>query len=304
MANGNDWENPSNQGSEQSDFELNEKQPGQQQPPGGGGNGGNRGGGGSDDNMGIGDGWGEGDASIDEVVENVKRVFQAFKGEVMFAWLALAGVALIFALLETGLALMSALMPDLGVFSILQIPVSFLGGLVGVGIVAVQFSLYRPLKRKVFESFDPGDWQTALKSNLSPVLWILLTILVLGFGTSIGTVCCIVPGLFVAFLGSMAPYLMATRPNIDMMDAFKTSYVLAKKYWQIFAITIGALIGAGLVAGCFLGIASVLVSVLGSFGAVLSPGLGWIGTTLFQLGVFIVWGGVFMTVDEKEGTTR
>ena len=252
--------------------------------------------------MGLGEGWGTGDASVDEVIENVKRVFRAFQGQLMVAWLALAGVTLIFAVIEMTFALLSSVV-GVGIFGLLVVPVSLVGGLAGLVVLAAQFSLYSPLRQKIFAGFDPGDWQTAIKSNLSSVVRILLTILVLGVGTGVGMMCCVIPGLVVAFFGSMAPYLMATRPELDMVDAFKRSYVLAKRYWMIFVVTIGALMGAGLIAGCFFGAAGTMNTMLGSFGSVLAPGFNWVGATLFQLGIFCVWGGVFITVDEKEGAT-
>lgn len=250
----------------------------------------------------IGEGWGTGSASFDEAVENIKKFFGAFKGDVMTAWLVFAGIGFLLQTLEVGVEfftwLLSSATGGIGsIFGLLGIPVAILVGLGSVVLTAGQLSLYGPMREKMFHGIEPGSWNAALKTGMGRIMPVTLSIVAIAV---IIPLTCVIPGLIIAFFAIMAPYLLASRQDLGVIDAFKRSYELAKKYWQVFALTIGGLFVAGLAAGCIVGIGSALYFLPEPLGMIGGSYASWAAVTAFQFGIFVVWGGVFSTVDAHE----
>ncbi len=252
---------------------------------------------------GIDEGWGEGGASIDEVVENVQAFFESFKGEMLIAWGAYAAVALLLQTVEVGLYTVSWLLGDVagGLFSLLMLPVWLLVGLAYPLVTAGQMTLYGPMRAQIFEGVEPEGWQGAVKQGLGRFWPVLGAILAIG---AVIPATCVLPGLVLAFFAVMAPYFLATRPSLGFVDAFKRSYEVAKRHWEVFAITIGALLASMLLFGCVFGVGVGLSWLPAPIGRIFADYATWLAATVFQLGIFVVWGGVFVTVDGKETGER
>lgn len=292
MTNGNDW----------------------QQQPGDGGQGnqnvpqttGDRNGGSEDWDSGgmspIGEGWGEGAASFDEVIDNVKAFLAAFKGDVMMAWLVFAGIGLLLTTLGVTVDFFAWLLSEAtgfigGLFGLLTLPLDVLIALGSVLLTAGQLTLYGPMREKLFHGVEPGGWMAALKTGMNRFIPVALAI---GAIALVIPLTCFIPGLVLAFFAIMAPYLLASR-QLKLDEAFKQSYELAKEYWQVFAVTIGALMGGALVAGCVIAIAQGMMMILPApLSGIVGSYATWFAVTLLQIGIFIVWGGVFATVDSHE----
>jgi len=250
----------------------------------------------------IDEGWGEGAATIDEVVDNTKAYVESLRGPLLMAWLAYAGLTLVLQTVEVGLNLIGwALGAIGGIFALITVPLAILVSLAYVGVTAGQLTLYGPMRESVFHGIEPDGWMGGIKQGLERFLPVLVAVAAIALLTPLLSICLLVPGLAFAFFTSMAPYYLATRDDIPLGEGFTRSYEMAKKYWKIVAVTIGALFAAGLVAGCAVGVgaafASLLPEPLGSMAYNCSQ---WVGITLFQFGVFVVWGGVFTTVDAHE----
>ena len=287
-GNGDEWQPPTDQGDQD-----------QSVPQTTGGGGDNQSSGMSP----IGEGWGEGHATFDEVVDNVKAFFEAFKGPLLFAWLAYAGLMLLLETFEVGLYVTGWALGMLGGFfgGLLSLVLAPLLLLISFAATAGQLTLYGPIRERVFHGIEPESWTDGLKQGLQRIVPVGLAVFAIGLLTSFGLILCILPGLAFAFFTLMAPYLLATRGDTSLGGAFTRSYELAKKYWQVLAITIGALFAAGLVAGCFMGVGGGLATVLPEpLGTIISQYAGWVGMTAFQFGIFVVWGGVFVTIDSHE----
>jgi hypothetical protein len=247
---------------------------------------------------GIDEGWGAGEATIDDVVENVRKFFELFKGEVLTAWIAYAVALLALETVEIGIQSVAELLGGAGaIFSIVMLPVVIVVGLAYPLVTAGQLTLYGPMRERIFHGSEPSGWMPAIKQGLSRFLPVLGAMLLIGIIIPLG---CVIPGLVVAFFAIMAPYYLATRESIGFVGAFTRSYEMAKKYWDIFAITIGALLASGLLFGCifscgwaFDALPEPLATIFGGYAT-------WLAATVFQFGIFVVWGGVFTTVDAHE----
>lgn len=251
---------------------------------------------------GIDEGWGAGEATFDEVIDNVKTFFQSMQGPLLMAWLAYAGLTLLLQTFDIGLYFLAWAFGALGgIVSLILIPFSILVSLAYFAVTAGQLTLYGPMRERVLHGVDPDSWTAGIKEGLGRILPVLVALAAIGVLTSILSLCLFVPGLAFAFFTVMAPYLLATREEMPLGKGFTESYELSKKYWKIIAITIGALFAAGMVGGCFLGVGAGMAAFLPEpIGPIFSDLSMWLGTTLFQFGIFVVWGGVFTTVDAHE----
>jgi hypothetical protein len=247
---------------------------------------------------GIDEGWGAGEATIDEVVENVRKFFELFKGEILTAWIVYAAASLVLETIDIGIQSIAALLGGGGaVFAIVMLPVMILVGLAYPLITAGQLTLYGPMRDRVFHGTEPSGWRPAIEQGLSRFWPVLGAMLLIGIIIPLG---CIFLGLVIAFFAIMAPYYLATRASMAFVDAFKKSYEMAKKYWDIFAITIGALLAAGLLFGCIFSCGWALDAAPEPLATIFGGYATWLAATVFQFGIFVVWGGVFTTVDAHE----
>ncbi len=323
MSNGNDWE----QGSGGNDwgqgpargggggqtpggggqFGPNTPGGGGGQPPAGGGGGQPPGGGGPSTDL-ITEGWGIGpEVTFDELIERLKLVFRRATGPVLMAWLGIAGIILIFALLGSLFYIVNYFVTAPGVSSVLGLfhsifemgyqPILYVVG-------AFQLALFRPLHRQIFEGegviASPLD---AVRDAKGAFLYVLAVVLILSFASGLGVFCCLIPGLLVAFLFCQAPYLTATQ-GLDPIAALKRSFELNKAYWMvIFAVVIG--IFAVSVAGTVVGgvgtwILGLMTSFLDPFHKPFVAIVMWLGWQLGLFGAFIVQAAVFSTIETKE----
>jgi hypothetical protein len=271
------------------------------QPPSGGGGGG----GGADI---ITEGWGGGEeVTMDEVIERLKLVFGRAVGPVLYAWLAIAAVTLAFDLISSLLYVVryfldsvgarGALLTIQGIFEFASTPVYVVVG-------GLQWALFKPMHREIFEGEGAaGGLMDVLRSAMSVFLYTFAAVLLVSLSSSLGGVCCILPGLFLAFLLFQAPYITATQ-GIGPIEALKRSLNLHKMYWMlVLAVVAATFIAAGIggcVGGVFTFILGLVASVIRPFDSPFMTIFAWLGIQLAMFAIFVVHSTVFSLIESKE----
>jgi hypothetical protein len=287
------------------------QQPSQPGGNGGGGQGGyggaSGGGGGNDIGAMLTEGWGGGEFDTDILMRNIKIAFKRAIGPVLYSWVIIAAATLMVDLVSSFFSIVAYYADDpaiasgvlglQGIFALLSIPLSFLIG-------ALQFSLYRPMRRELFEGAGAGgDLKSMLESASSVALPVLGTQLLVMLVAGIAGICFVFPGLFAAFILSMSVYLVATR-GIGPIAGMKYSITLVKKYWQTVAVAFVGAIVVGVAGGCIVNIFGWIIglasSVIRPFNSLVLPMVAWVISTAGVFGWFVIWTGVFATIDSYE----
>jgi len=252
----------------------------------------------------IDEGWGAGRSEIGELADNIRVVFENFRGEILKGWLAIAGAMFLVESAEVFIYLFVEMTGALGVVvSIFSWPIAVLVGFLSVLATAGQLTLYGPLRDKVFHGIEQESWTGLFRSRSGRFATVLGTVLALLMASS--CTCWILGiGLIIAFFGNMAPYVAATE-EIGVFDAFKKSYERAKRHWQVIAVTMLALAVGGSAVVCSLSLGGVLAGLAPELlGILLEHYATWVGVTVLQFVLFVIWGGVFVTVDAAETGQR
>jgi hypothetical protein len=285
---------------------------GQGGPGGGGGQGGGGGGGFQPPGGGpptdlVTEGWGGGpEVTTDEVVERLKLVFARAKGSILKAWLGIAAVLLVFEMLQASLRVVSYFLDNIAVSAALGtigMVIGLIAWVVGIGASAMQLSLLKPLHRAIFEGAHAvGGPKEVLQEAAGVFVPVFLAMLLVSV-SSLGLLCCIVPGLFLLFVFCQAPYLAATQ-GLDPIAALKRSFYLNKTYWMVILAAFAAMLVVGLIAGCFLGVSNAVLgwmsSFLRPFNWIVLSGLTWVFLQFFMFGVLLVHASIFSTIESKE----
>lgn len=117
---------------------------------------------------------------------------------------------------------------------------------------------------RYFISFTRGEhmhWSTIFDSvrNWKQFLNQFFAGLLISILTALGTVCFIIPGVYVAMLYSQTTYVFAENPNMKWKEAMKTSRTMMKGHtWEYFVLVI-SFIGWWLLVGITFGLASIYV---------------------------------------------
>lgn len=313
---GNDWGNPPNQGppnqgppngppgqgpsggnqSMPSQGPPGQGGPNQQmqptgQPPGGGG-GGNA----------LTEGWGDSDQfDLDWLLSNIKLAARRFMGPILMAWVGIAIVVLVLSLVSSlvwaigDLTDVDILLTLSNLLDWIDELVYFLGG-------AAQLALYRPLRDEMFggQGTVPSAGR-AIGSARGRILPVLGVFLLLSIGTAI--VACTVIGPFaLMFFFAQAIYWAATS-EAGVVDSFKRSFELAKRYWPTMAAAVAVVVIASTVGGCLRGILTFIIhlvnDIFAPFDEMFIDLFAWVGIELGLLIAFVAWAGVFATIEEK-----
>lgn len=257
------------------------------------------------------EGWGTAEAlAFDEITARFKLVFSRAKGPILYAWFAIALIPILLTVLMIALKMLGFITTKATLVVAPLIWLLNMGGWVlGVLLIALQFSLFKPLYQRVFvDPHSSMSMMDAIKSGGSVFLAMLLTLLALGLGVSITTTCCIIiPGLIVGFFFCQAPYQTGALGR-DFGTAFKESARLNKAYWQSVLI----LFGLGLVAVSVMVVVGIVLTMgfgfvgalLGRAGAEAGMGVGRIATMVvgeaLVFGLFLAQMAIFSTIETKE----
>lgn len=248
------------------------------------------------------EGWGGGGATIGEVISNAGKAFGQFRGPLLTAWLLLWGALLATTVSFEGIQLLVE-GGGQGMQGELDDAFTALESIAYSLVVAAQMTLYGPFYRIWRGGEPPLTWFEALGENIGRFWWLLLAFFLLSQVVSWGCCCCFLPGLLLAPIGSMTPYLLATRPNLAFDDAIEAAYILTKRYWSVFYPVMIVSVLMVVTLFCCSGL-SVGMSFEIQFG--LSPTVVTgvailVGLSVAQLAGFFLWTGLFVTVDQKEG---
>ncbi|QDG53966.1 hypothetical protein FIV42_25455 [Persicimonas caeni] len=317
MSNGNDWNGGNNDWGQSSNQPAGGPEQNQQMVhQGGGTDGGSYGAGGSGFEPpgggppldAVTEGWGGGhEVTLDEVVDRLKLVANRAMGPVLKAWLAVGAVILVFNMLDAFLGIINYFVDSVavsGAIGIVSMILGIVALVVSIAAGALQFAMFKPLHRVVFEGehvySGPMD---VINEAKGPFVAIVILTVAITFLFGLGAACCLVPGLFIAFVFSQAPYIAATQ-DVDPMEAAKRSFVLNKTYWMPVLIAIGALVIIGAFASCFVGAGTFVVGLASSFlypfSLVIIAGVYWLFTQLAMFGIFLVHMALFSTLETKE----
>jgi hypothetical protein len=254
------------------------------------------------------EGWGGGQASIEDVLENAKKLFNRLRGPVLLAWFMVAAGVLAFDLAEAILNTIAYLLGG-GILSlvvtIVWIPVMLIALVVYPLLTVTQWSLFRPLRTRFMGGSPAGD---SVKKVFSEAWerWVpvAITTLLTGVATTVGLLACVLPGLFIGFLLWMATYLVATRDDLSPVNAMKRSAVLAKKYWKLLLVAWAAMFVGVICFAMVTGLFQVMLAIAGTHtGPIYYLGgalFGWTGYAIWMFLAFIGMSSVYLTVDLAE----
>jgi hypothetical protein len=271
-----------------------------------GGGGGDFGGGGGDFGGGGG-GLGDGpDVDFDTVFENFKLLLGRSTGNVLLSFVIVVGAIMMFGVVIQGMnvGLMKADLATVAmILGILLIPVNFV---LGMFSSAFQFGLFSPMKRLLVEGPGAVDGPIdGIKQSVQKIFPLMGASLVIGVVGFIGMLMCCVPGFLILFFTLPAPYLIATRDDLDFFEAFQEGFELAQRHVVLLLICVAGLIFLFFGIGAMIAISNfALMSVLQEWTPVVQPIL--IAPIQLLLGYLttVLWAAVFTSIDAAERGTR
>jgi|GEM_PF-6115566 len=248
------------------------------------------------------EGWGTGaTASFDELKARFGLVFKRAKGSILKAWLALSILPLIFAILGGVLSIVGYYLPGVAfvgaigtmILSLILMPLT-------LALSVAQMALFRPMHARIFEDAreQMGVLDT-IKSVKGVFVATLLVCVIVGFGTSVGLLFCILPGLFIGFMLSQSIYLAAGR-GLGPMDAVTQSFELTKAHFVSVAMVVGALFCMGIVVAMVVFPMSLVAAFIAPFGDLISGVVNWGIVQVFSFSAFLLQTTVFSVIESKE----
>lgn len=253
------------------------------------------------------EGWGGGEFDFDILKRNLGIAFKRAVGPVLYAWVGIGLAVLLIDMLGSffyivgyfsdSASIAAATTSIQGILTILETPVYFV-------VAALQFSLYRPMRRALFEGEgSSGDIKSMVQSASDVALTVLGTQLLVYLIVAVGSACVVAPGLFAAFILSMSVYMVATR-SMGVFDGMKKSITMVKKYWQTVGFAFICIIAIGVGGGCVVAVFEFLVGLVSSiirpFNSIVLDVVSWAITQAGIFGLFVVWSAVFGTIDSYE----
>ncbi len=256
----------------------------------------------------ITEGWGGGEeVTFDEVLDRLKLVAKRAQGPVLTAWLMAGAVLLAFDLLGGLLHVVNYFIDSVavsGALGIVEMVLGFVASVAGFLVVSLQLGLMKPLYRQVFGGQSsvttPKEALNESKGVFGPML---IVSLIIGLAMGIGGMCCLVPGIFLAFVFCQAPYLVATK-GLSPLDAIQTSLQINKQYWQVILVAVVGMAIAGVIGGVVMviggGIVGALSSLIAPFNVPLLEIAYWVGGQVIAFGVMLVHMAIFSTIETKK----
>lgn len=210
-----------------------------------------------------------------------------------FAWnLFVGGTTVVTGLVSGTLASVLGVM--LTIFSVLLIPVFW-------AVSATQIALERPLAHRLFDrTVDYGGVVDTIKGVLSKIVAVFITTFLMGIATGVGLLCCVIPGLVIAFLLAQAPYLVAVHDR-GVTDALKESFERGKKHWHLVLMFFAPVIAIALIIWGFVGVGSLIAGMIPYIGPLIVPVFEWVGALGTGVAGFLLGTTAFANIDELEG---
>ncbi|MFW5967163.1 MAG: hypothetical protein ACOCV2_06575 [Persicimonas sp.] len=114
--------------------------------------------------------------------------------------------------------------------------------------------------------------------------------------------CCVLPGLVVAFIFYPAPYLVSSL-DYGVFESLSASFNWVKRHWVLILVVslLGIAIAVVMVLTSMFG-AVVFVESMGEAGIFASSFLIWVIATILGYFVWIFGGSVLITIEEYEAT--
>ncbi len=155
-----------------------------------------------------------------------------------------------------------------GLVGIAMVPI----GIIAVPLFAAAYNAVRAGWTNIMLKMMRGQPCTFMdiKTGMAWFMNFFLTMLIVGAGTAIGTLCLIVPGVFFAVRTSLAPFLVVDK-NLGPIEALLKSNELVTGYsWQVFGYF--ALYGFANIVASLIPIANIILPVasMGFFDLVLA----------------------------------
>jgi hypothetical protein len=142
-----------------------------------------------------------------------------------------------------------------------------------------------------------GELRAELFSGFgSAALASLLYMVVVG----IGALCCILPGLVVAFIFLPAPYI-ASKKRFGVFDGFSEAWGWLKRHTSLFVVSggVSVLVGIGVAALQYVAI-TVFVGRMGQTGILVANGAVWLLGVVVGYFAWMFIGSIFVTIDLAE----
>ena len=161
-------------------------------------------------------------------------------GLIGFPWGAYLG-----AIAESDADALLAMADSMGAMSALSI----VGGLLSIVATAGIINIVLKLTKGTMKSFDLVGFKMPFKTYANFVAATFITAIII----SLGTVLCIIPGIFLAARLSLVPVYLIDNPDADIVDAINHSWEHTKgNFWNLFGLGLVyvLLCIAGLVCCC------------------------------------------------------
>ncbi len=248
-------------------------------------------------------------ASIDESFSNIGTLFKRSMGSLGMAWVAIFVVSIIMGLPKMFLDLVvrdiiPVDLPDISPMAMLALTITFtLASMIGTfALAGISMGLYRPMRTAMVEGkASIGGLSDVIRSastRLLPTLGVLFLMTVAIF---VGTLMCIIPGIIAAFLLCMAPYLVATRDELGVMDSLKQSVRLAQENF------VAILVPIILIIVVVLPIQFVIVALMAGSMLALGPvtmvafvPVSWLVGFVLNYAIWIVFGATYITIETAD----
>lgn len=268
------------------------------------------------------DGIGELDDStalFQDIQINIKSYFSRIKGPMLKAFAAASAISLIVAAIKFVVNIGVGVAGAAGaVVAILGTLMMLMMSLVAVFAWVFQASLYRPAHHAMMVSDTPAPQtlKEAANQAMPALVPALLTTLLLGFASGLGSMCCLIPGVVVYILLAPSRYLAVAR-GMSIGDAINASMDIGKKYWLVMALTLllsgaamsvamGIAGGIGGVIGFMAGAVTssvespVVMSIIIAFTQLFADVIRWFFGLLGGVALWSIEGGVMSTLEAEE----
>ncbi|GEM_PF-2758226 len=246
------------------------------------------------------EGWNSGGTLFQEIIDNIKVVFERLKGPVLSSWVVLIGISLGLTMIIEVVELVLTSMAG-GIGAIIVIPLAIAVGLAGIVISLYQTALFGTGRRVVLERDPPRDISATLQDASGRV--IRVAIAVVGILLAQAVLFCTVFLVLLAL--APVPYIAATRKSMPMGDVFRMGFTWFKHYVLTFVGIFAATIAAAFALACPFGLvnAAAMAVLPEQLSSLIGTGIGVLIGGIIQFAYFMVMGTLFYTIDAKESGT-
>lgn len=248
-------------------------------------------------------------ASLGEAWQLFPKLMRRSMGSLLIVWGALYVLSVLMGLPNTLLDLVTKGLIDLGLssdemlsFQLMVIPFSLASAIGGFILTGLSAGMYRPMRQLAFGDKESiGGALDVLRSASLRMGTLLLTFILTLAAVCLGFVMCIIPGLVLAVVLSMAPYLAATRDELSAIDAMKQSARLVSE--NLWTILLAGLLVVVLSLPIYAGVGLLILPAVMFIGQmvllVVLPVTWFVG---FMVG-YVMWiflGSVYITIETAD----